>query len=69
MNVPWRILDLSQIAGLNVVELHRVESSAQSIMLGGGLIRTALDSFPSVLFLRTFEQSRRGPAEERLKRG
>jgi len=34
MNVPWRILDLSQIAGLNVVELHRVESSAQSIMLG-----------------------------------
>ena len=34
MNVPGRILELSQIAGLNVVELNRVESSAQSIMLG-----------------------------------
>lgn len=34
MNVPGRILELSRNAGLDVAELNRVESSAQSVMLG-----------------------------------
>lgn len=34
MNAPGRIFELSRDAGLNVVELNRVESSAQSVMLG-----------------------------------
>jgi hypothetical protein len=34
MNAPERILELSRDTGLNVLELNRVESSAQSTMLG-----------------------------------
>jgi SAM-dependent methyltransferase len=34
MNAPGRILELSREAGLSVSELNRIESSAQSVMLG-----------------------------------
>lgn len=34
LNAPRRILELARNTGLNVMELNRVESSAQSIMLG-----------------------------------
>jgi len=56
-----RILDLSQIAGLNVVELHRLSRPPNRLCWGRWSIRTALDSFPSVLFFtEPSEQSRRG---------